>query len=550
MAEHQMQNRNKLSGSHEWSESHKRTTGPKSEKNEECVSHLKEENKQEECKVHNKQMRLQEFRRAVLVVQFVRNMIKLYKDYAATKEKSIPFAGLTGTRNYHLLFDASEFQAKKERGISNEVMTILSRPPQTRMAEDIRMAVISLGAAVDTFAEYPIHMQKKLAQVGWYESFGPGRVIIRQGHIPQNFYLILSGTVLVSKLSINKHTGEPFARTSAFLKKGKTFGDVAILTGAKRNATVTCHDTVALLAVSRQDFLTTFLSGNAQDEPEFIEYLRKTDVLSGWPLDKLPLNKPTICVHTFFRRNAVISRDTKVSSKIYIIKTGTVKVLKNLTVTNPRQLLLTTRSGEEKFSFQEMTSTGRHHKNSDMKSKVPSKSISVKMELVLPVLQQNAETLVEQPVLPHLCFATSEKNRHSKKETSELIYINVQTLKAGDIFGLAYLLFEETFPMMLVSEGAECIVISKDFFKQHASDSYLRRLYDLVPPYPTEDVLQKKLQQHINWEANKSLLFHKRFPKKTAHREKLILPPCGSTIKVRCAASHSGESRLMTGAPT
>ncbi|XP_051782609.1 cyclic nucleotide-binding domain-containing protein 2-like [Erpetoichthys calabaricus] len=505
--------RDKLSGFHEWSESHKRTTGPKSGKDEECVSHLKEENKQEECKVNNKQRRLQEFRRAVLVVQFVRNMIKLYKDYAVTKEKSIPFAGLTGTactRNYHLLFDASEFQAKKERGISNEVMTILSRPPQTRTAEDIRMAAISLGAAVDTFAEYPIHMQKRLAQVGWYESFGPGRVIIRQGHIPQNFYLILSGTVLVSKLSVNKHTGEPFARTSAFLKKGKTFGDVAILTGAKRNATVTCHDTVALLAVSRQDFVTTFLSGDAQDEPEFIEYLRKIDVLSGWPIEKLPFNKPNICVHTFFRRNAVISRDTKVSSKIYIIKTGTVKVLKNLTVTNPRQPLLTTRSGEEKYSFQEMTSTGHHHKNSDMKTKMASKSISAKMELVLPVLQQNAETLVEQPVLPHLCFATSEKNRHSKKEKSELIYINVQTLKAGDAFGLAYLLFEETFPMMLVSEGAECIVISKDFFKQHAQDSYLRRLYDLVPPYPTEEVLQKKLQQYINWETNKSLLFHKR----------------------------------------
>lgn len=49
-------------------------------------------------------------------------------------------------------------------------------------------------------------------------------MVIRQGHIPQNFYLILSGTAVVTKVAVNEQTGELYAKTVAFLKKGKYFG--------------------------------------------------------------------------------------------------------------------------------------------------------------------------------------------------------------------------------------------------------------------------------------------------------------------------------------
>ncbi|MGH0176134.1 UNVERIFIED_CONTAM: hypothetical protein FKN15_015841 [Acipenser sinensis] len=155
-----------------------------------------------------------------------------------------------------------------KREINNEIKTILSSPPQNRTREGIKLATLSLRTAVDTFAEYPIHMQEKLAQVGWYE-----RVIIREGHVPQNFYLILSGTALVTKTSINRQTGEPFVRTAAFLKEGKTFGD----------------------------FINMFMSHEANEEQNFITFLRKIEVLSGWPVENLPDNKPGICIHIFFR---------------------------------------------------------------------------------------------------------------------------------------------------------------------------------------------------------------------------------------------------------
>ncbi|CAH2225520.1 Hypothetical predicted protein, partial [Pelobates cultripes] len=113
------------------------------------------------------------------------------------------------------------------------------------------------------------------------------------------------------------------------LRAGDIF-DVAILTGAKRNATVVCHDTVSLLAIARQDFLNIFSNSELQEGLEHIKFLNSIDLLSGWPVHKLPYNNPRICVHTFYRPGTVITKDSKASSKIYVIKTGLVRVLKSM----------------------------------------------------------------------------------------------------------------------------------------------------------------------------------------------------------------------------
>ena len=43
-------------------------------------------------------------------------------------------------------------------------------------------------------AGYPVNMQKRLAKVCWYESYGHNRVIVREGHKPRCFYFVFSGS--------------------------------------------------------------------------------------------------------------------------------------------------------------------------------------------------------------------------------------------------------------------------------------------------------------------------------------------------------------------
>ncbi|XP_069495637.1 uncharacterized protein [Ambystoma mexicanum] len=554
-------------------------------------------------------------------------------DYAASRSQLLSFAEF-GARaeTDSLLFDLSYFKAKTESIISNEAQLILSSPPQNRTSEGVKMAMLSLRATVDTFATYPVLIQQELARVGWYECFGPGRVIIRQGHIPQNFYLILSGTTVVTKVSVNKQTGELFPKTVAFLKKGKYFGDVAILTSTKRNATVVCHDNVSLLAVSREDFLGIFLNNESREGPDFMKFLHKIHIFSGWPIEKLPYSNPRICVHTFFKPGTVITKDSKASSKIYVIKTGTVRVLKAMTPSKPHlpfkyfkfstlhqgafvkedcteqslkqpatpmlygflragdsawrtgwfehrrkmmardvrcnavalfrhagdsawrtgwfehrrkmmardvrcnavalfrlialRLAGITGHSERYVAVCKMPKHLSINKNCDRKESIADNrqmqsgnkenmnSRSFSEEYLLPILQRDTSSkdLLHHPTSTNNSNVGSSKptgtDRISEEDETSQIYIHIQTLRAGDVFGLAYAVFDDTLSMALVSDGAECIMISKEFFKKNMDDVYFAKLSTTVQPYPSKEMLQLKMQDYMNWKAYKRLLIN------------------------------------------
>ncbi|KAK2146642.1 hypothetical protein LSH36_592g00048 [Paralvinella palmiformis] len=234
-----------------------------------------------------------------------------------------------------LTFDPLMYRAHKETQISNEAKTILSLDPSDRTEDQFHIALLALNAAVDAFSEFPITMQRSLVRVGWYEHFEAKRIIIRQGHMADNFYFILSGKALVTILETDKKTGESRANTVATLRKGNSFGELALMHGAKRSATVTCKDDVELLAVGREDFIDIFMHVEKNTEPEHIQFLRQIDILRGWPIDKLPWDDPKICLFTYFRRGVVMCRDSNRADWIYIIKTGSCKVLKKLLATKP-----------------------------------------------------------------------------------------------------------------------------------------------------------------------------------------------------------------------
>jgi len=55
-------------------------------------------------------------------------------------------------------------------------------------------------------------------------------------------------------------------------------------------------------------------------EPEFITFLRTLPEFRGYPLYKLPKNKPRICAFTYFRVGVVICHDSNKSDAIVIVK--------------------------------------------------------------------------------------------------------------------------------------------------------------------------------------------------------------------------------------
>jgi rhodanese-related sulfurtransferase len=76
-----------------------------------------------------------------------------------------------------------------------------------------------------------------------------GDVIIREGDEGDYYYLIDSG-----KAQVTRHVGR-VDMMLAELKAGDVFGEEALISGAKRNATVTMKSNGVLLRLGRQDFL-------------------------------------------------------------------------------------------------------------------------------------------------------------------------------------------------------------------------------------------------------------------------------------------------------
>ena len=85
---------------------------------------------------------------------------------------------------------------------------------------------------------------------------GAGDEIIRQGDPGDRFYLVEEGVVAVS--IDGGHVTD--------LGPGEFFGEIALLRGAPRNATVTASGPVRLLALERVEFLDAVTGSHAASE--------------------------------------------------------------------------------------------------------------------------------------------------------------------------------------------------------------------------------------------------------------------------------------------
>jgi small-conductance mechanosensitive channel/CRP-like cAMP-binding protein len=111
--------------------------------------------------------------------------------------------------------------------------------------EDIR----NLLVGVDLFLSLSPEEIGQLVGRTKLQLFAGGECLCRQSEAGDSFYIIRSGRVAVS---INSATGQPL--TVAHLGEGEFFGEMSLLTGEPRSATVSAETDVNVLRVSKQDF--------------------------------------------------------------------------------------------------------------------------------------------------------------------------------------------------------------------------------------------------------------------------------------------------------
>jgi len=82
---------------------------------------------------------------------------------------------------------------------------------------------------------------------GRLQKYAAGQVIIREGDEGQEFFLLMSGTVRV--VTAGKQSSVELAQ----LSRGAYFGEVSLLTGCPRTATVAALDEVEIISLLNSD---------------------------------------------------------------------------------------------------------------------------------------------------------------------------------------------------------------------------------------------------------------------------------------------------------
>jgi CRP-like cAMP-binding protein len=115
-------------------------------------------------------------------------------------------------------------------------------PDAARRVEELDRVLES----VEIFDALPAEIRKQIAVSAPQAVFGSGERIVRQGDEGQSMYVLLSGTVSVVL--------EPGRQEVARIQRGGHFGEMSLLTGEPRSATVVAVGDVSVIEINADLF--------------------------------------------------------------------------------------------------------------------------------------------------------------------------------------------------------------------------------------------------------------------------------------------------------
>ena len=118
---------------------------------------------------------------------------------------------------------------------------------QRKLDEDYARRVDALSR-VDVFRALDAEKIDRLARRLRLALFGPGEVILRQGDPGDSLYVVRSGEVAV-RLAVNGSQ-----RDVATLTAGQFFGEMSLMTGESRAATIVARTDVQCYVVAKEAF--------------------------------------------------------------------------------------------------------------------------------------------------------------------------------------------------------------------------------------------------------------------------------------------------------
>nr|KAI8753077.1 cyclic nucleotide-binding domain-containing protein 2-like isoform X3 [Biomphalaria glabrata] len=228
-----------------------------------------------------------------------------------------------------MVFDKHLFKSTSGgRELDTEILFHLGKPEHYRTWEEAQKTAQALKF-IRSFSSLPRLYQERLAMIAWYMEVPADKVIIREGHIADSFYFLITGKVVAVKL-----IGSPaFEHRSKFkvlkvFDKDEMFGEEGISNRGNRGYSVTSIVKCTLLSVNIDDYYRICNYCSSPDEnPDHIRMLSQMDFMKYFPMQELIENNEGKVILFYYRKGLVITPDSGKSEYIYIVKSGTCQLL-------------------------------------------------------------------------------------------------------------------------------------------------------------------------------------------------------------------------------
>ncbi|HET9766750.1 MAG TPA: mechanosensitive ion channel family protein [Thermoanaerobaculia bacterium] len=120
---------------------------------------------------------------------------------------------------------------------------------ERRLADGRRQVAVELLSQLHFFGDLDGDAIAQLAAAAGHQHFGAGEVLVREGDGGDSLFVVEHGRVRVTKAGDDADAGSV---TLATLTKGAFFGEMSLLTGVPRSATVTADGGCEVLVISKE----------------------------------------------------------------------------------------------------------------------------------------------------------------------------------------------------------------------------------------------------------------------------------------------------------
>ena len=105
--------------------------------------------------------------------------------------------------------------------------------------------------ASELFESQPEEILQAIIAVGAFQDFGPGQLVVRQGDPGDRLYIVKDGVLEI----VAAHADGADATPVAYLGRGEVVGELALLTGSPRSATIRSPEHAQLFTLDKATFV-------------------------------------------------------------------------------------------------------------------------------------------------------------------------------------------------------------------------------------------------------------------------------------------------------